>query len=174
MADDDDIVDIEDVASEPMFGDASDDAFTSGATISEIDLEQVYAEQSSVPREFGKTWEFDFGTGQFIKEGGRVATVTGKAAFAQWCMNVLHTERLTAAVYSDQIGVEFEPIVRSSEGAEIASLTIQSAVEEALAVHDRFDSISRFVMKVVSDIVYIDMTIKTTEGEVEVAGRIQR
>ena len=170
--DEEDIVDANDVAEEPMFGDASDDAFATGGLISDSDLDAMYAETTAVPRPFGKTWEFNFQTGQFIKEGGRVAEVDGRAAFAQWCMNVLHTERLTALVYSGSIGIEFEPIVRSNEGATALTSRLKVAVEQALSVHGRFDSLARFDTRVDGDTVYIDMTVTTTEGDVEVAGKL--
>jgi hypothetical protein len=159
-----------------MFGDADEtpEAEGFGSVVTDDESEAYLLDEYASVRPFGKTWEFDFSTGQFVHRGNgaMVSEVDERAAFAQWCMNVLHTERLTAVVYSDQIGVEFESLVRSAGGAEIATALLYSRVDEALRVHDRYAGIVAFEARVEGDIVHVAMTINTTEGAVDVAGSI--
>lgn len=137
---------------------------------SEADLLGEYA----ALKPFGYTWAFDFSTGQFETRGAgrQEVKVEGREAFAQWCMQVLHTERLTALVYSDQIGVEFESVVRQQGASEMASSLLLTRIEEALAVHDRYDGIEDFSALVDDDLVHIKMILNTNEGAVEVAGSV--
>lgn len=158
-----------------MFGDA-DEAPESegfGAVVSDDESEQDLLGIARV-RPFGKTWEFDFEAGEFMMRGSgsQVSVVDGKTSFAQWAMAVLHTERYSALVYSGQIGVEFESLVRSSGGAEVASALLLGRVEEALSVHDRFESIESFSASVDGDYVLINMTINTSDGAVDIEGTI--
>ncbi len=175
---DDDLIEAQDAISfgdTSMFGDADElpEDPAQLAVVLNDENEQFLDVYTSV-KDFGWTWQFDFPTGQFVRKGsgGQISTVEGKGAFAEWCMHVLHTERLTAFVYSNQIGVEFEEIVRSSAGAEIAAATLFARVEEALAVHDRFQRIEDFVASVDGSMINLTMKIITTDGPVEITGSI--
>lgn len=158
-----------------MFGDADEapeiEGF--GAVLSDDESEQDLLSTPSV-RPFGKTWEFDFEAGEFMLRGSgsQVSVVDEKASFAQWCMSVLHTERYSALVYSGQIGVEFEELVRASGGAEVASAMLLGRIEEALSVHDRYQGIEDFSATVDGDYVLVNMTVNTTDGAVDVEGTI--
>lgn len=159
-----------------MFGEADGETEIAdfAGVVTDDEIERYLLDEYASVRPFGTTFEFDFTTGQFVHKGDSdaVAMVSERDAFAQWCMNTLHTERMTAVVCSDQIGVEFESLVRSAGGAEVASALLYSRVDEALRVHDRYEGITMFEARVEGDTVYLNMTINTTEGAVDIEGTV--
>lgn len=131
------------------------------------EIETGTSEDTRLVKDFGFTWKFDYEAGEFLKQGSgnQLIKIDGREAFAEWCNNVLHIERFSSYIYSDQIGVEFAQLVREAEGAEVAASMLLSIVTEALSVHDRFDSIEDFAAGVDDNgVVQINMTIKTTDG----------
>lgn len=124
---------------------------------------------------FGYTWEFNYITGRFVTQGrsNQVAVVSERDAFAQWCMNVLSTERYTAFVYSDRIGVEFEALVQDSSSDEIAGGMLEAAIDDALSIHDRYAEITEFSSTVEGDLLNLDFTVDTDDGEIEISRSVQ-
>lgn len=176
MAADDDIIESDDIApmsAESLFGQTDDEPSADDGTeviIDPDDPSAIDTDEYLGQLPFGKTWAFDFSTGRFITKGGsnQIAEVEERDAFAQWVMATLHTERLTCFALSDQAGVEFEEIVRSSGGQTYAAALLRQNIEEALAVHDRYAGITSYSATIEGDIVHISMVIDTTEGPVEV------
>ncbi|MFC3800009.1 DUF2634 domain-containing protein [Cohnella sp. GCM10012308] len=82
---------------------------------------------------FGRSWRFDFETGEFVlTPTGRIAGAQDTDAWLEWCRKALATERYRHLVYSRLYGQEFESLIGiglsraavESEIARIASETL--------------------------------------------------
>jgi hypothetical protein len=90
----------------------------------------------------------------------------------QWCQNVLHIQKLSAAVYSGRIGIDLAEITRSQHSNILALGSIQERIEEALSVHDRFQGLRDFTASIEQDALVVSMTIDTNIGAVSFEGPI--
>jgi hypothetical protein len=90
---------------------------------------------------FGNSWRFDWATGQFIRIGQGPETTANFDSLGEWCQMAIHVARYSSPLLSDTFGME-EPDDIIGEFGEGEALTDwQSALIEALMVHDRIASI---------------------------------
>ena len=169
MAEDDDIV-IEDGSEiqegETIFGDIDPLVDLSEIEKTDEDFQEELDKQYNETFAFGDSWSFNFVTGQFNKKGDKQVEVTAEEdSFAQWCMLVLHTERGSSAIFSEDIGLETEDIISGSVPAPLVSGILEERIIEALSVHDRFQSLDDFSYdQTSSNIAVVSLSILTTEA----------
>lgn len=97
-------------------------------------------EDQTIP--FGRSWEFDFEQGRFVRAGASPIETRGFGALIQWCYMAIHTARLAhKRVFSSQFGMDVpdEPLGEFPEGEILADW--QRSLAEALLVHDRISSV---------------------------------
>lgn len=85
----------------------------------------------------GRTWQFDFEEGRFIRAGTSPAETVELGAVAQWCLMAIHSARFAHPVFSDEFGMENpdSPLGEFAVGEILADW--QRHLTEALLVHDR-------------------------------------
>ena len=157
---------------EMMFGSISESVTSSDATLTdeEIDLLQQGAiDDYNTRKEIGWTYEFDFPNRCFVKRGPSVATVTDMDSLAQWAMNVIHTNRFSALVYSDDIGIDWEGI---AHGIGAVGL-LEEQISTALLVHDRIERVRDFSAEWVGRVVLVKFVIETDSDSIEIEGSLQ-
>jgi hypothetical protein len=93
---------------------------------------------------YGKSWFFDFKTGDFVLDGqGRVVELDGHRAWAQWCVKTVLTERFSRIVYGFDYGVELDT-ARKASTREATEAEVARTVTEALTMDPRTESVSGF------------------------------
>ena len=76
---------------------------------------------------------FDSSIGDFVYDGhGRIITANGVTAWANWCENILATDRYNHDSYTDDIGIDYEEIFRISESQEEAETLLETEITDAL------------------------------------------
>lgn len=124
------------------------------------------------PQPFGRSWAFDFSTGQFIRHGAAPAETFGLETLKQWAQNALLTRRFAHLIYSDAFGLELDDDLIGSALTPITQADYTAAVVEALLVHDRIASVDDFTFThdPDEDFVVVNFTITTdADDKLEVA-----
>lgn len=76
---------------------------------------------------------FDSASGDFLLNGsGQIITADKITSYAQWCENVIATDRYNHGAYSDYIGIDYNAIF-SCRTRDEAESVIESEISEALA-----------------------------------------
>lgn len=100
------------------------------------------AEEAPVP--FGRSWVFDFETGQFVRSGTSPTPTTGFGALEQWVLMAAHAARYAHAVFSDDFGMEEpESGIGELRTAEMVS-DYEQRLREAVLLHDRITALQNF------------------------------
>lgn len=75
---------------------------------------------------------FDSKSGDFLLNGsGQIVDASEIDAYAQWCENVIATDRYNHGAYTDDIGLDYDEIF-SADSREEAEAVIESEIAEAL------------------------------------------
>lgn len=75
---------------------------------------------------------FDSKLGEFLLNGsGQIITADGVTAWQQWCENIIATDRYNHDSYTDDIGIDYEPIFQLDEQEEKES-ELETEISEAL------------------------------------------
>lgn len=157
---------------ELMFGSISESVTSSDGVLTDeqIDaLQQGAIDDYNTRKEIGWTYEFDFVERRFVKRGPSFATISEKDALAQWASNVIHTNRFSALVYSDDIGVDWEGVAKGIGGVGV----LEERISEALMVHDRIERVRDFSAEWVGRIVFVKFVIETDSDSIEIEGSLQ-
>ena len=136
------------------------------AVASALATEPDEAEVETLP--FGSSWQFDFETGLFVREGSGAQRAYGEAAIAMWCMMALSSTRFAHDVFSEAFGTEStDDLLGQAMTGEIAS-EYEARMRDALLVHDRIVAVEDFMVEFdpASDTLEIsNFTVVTDEEE---------
>lgn len=101
--------------------------------IDEIETEEEEDEDEETVIGYKIAPYFDSKSGDFILNGtGQITTADEVEAYAQWCENVVATDRYTHVAYTDDIGIDYSEIF-AAKTQEEAEIIIESEISEALA-----------------------------------------
>lgn len=101
--------------------------------------------ENDAPLAFGRSWLFDFETGQFVRDGTVPKVVFELDTLIMWMEKALRTARLVHPIYSDEYGVDKDRTAQIGQQVDDDMLNeYQDAVTEALLVHDRVVSVENF------------------------------
>lgn len=102
--------------------------------------------ENDAPIPFGRSWRFDFLTGQFVRDGTVPKIIYELDTLIIWIEKTLRTARLVHPIYSDEYGVEnaavTEPIGQQVTDDMLSEY--QDAISDALTAHDRIVSVEEF------------------------------
>jgi len=123
-------------------------------------------ETQSLKVKFGKSWQFDFDKGDFVKTPtGKVAETTGLDAYIEWCKKALLTPRYRYLIYSRNYGSEFEDLIGRGLSREAIESEIKRMATEALMVDPRTAAVENFVFEWQEAAVYFTCDITTVQGD---------
>jgi hypothetical protein len=106
--------------------------------------ELMEQQQTELAPRYGKSWLFDFKTGDFVIDGaGRVVQADGYTAWAQWCVKTVLTERFAYLAYSQNYGTEIEAALRQPSRQAVES-ELERAITEALLMDPRTEMVRDF------------------------------
>lgn len=118
---------------------------------------------------YGRSWAFDFETGQFIRHGNAPAEVADLDTLRVWIEKALRTARGAHPIYSDSYGTDYpEYGIGDQFSAEtVGSLT--DSITDTLLVHDRIEEIRdfNFTGGLDSDHLFVDFTVVVDDEELE-------
>lgn len=101
--------------------------------------------ETDAPVPLGRSWRFDFTTGQFIRDGSVPKVVYELDSLIMWIEKALRTARQAHPIYADEYGMDppYDLIGQQITGEEELS-AYQEAVEAALLYHDRIIAVEDF------------------------------
>lgn len=98
-------------------------------------------EKAVVP--IGRTWLFNFNTGNFAMSGQAPQKSTGNETenIKQWIRRALTTERYIYNIYPDWFGIELDVIISGLLTGQAAIDHIAGQIRETLIMHDRISDV---------------------------------
>jgi hypothetical protein len=131
----------------------------------ESDVEDIGLDENSpIPKE----WAWDFESNDFLFKNNKPYLVEGLEAVKIWAYKALSTERFKHEVYSWDYGSEINSLIGSGFTRAAVELEVPRLIWEALQPNPYITSINDIKINFDGDSLSIELTIKTTFGEVEV------
>ena len=116
----------------------------------------------------GRTWAFDFNTGEFeMAIGGSPKKLQDDDVriLQQWIRRALTTERLAYILYPANFGVELAPVLSGALRGPAGAIHIISTVKDALLVHDRIVSVTDVKVTEEDSTISISANVHMDRGE---------
>jgi hypothetical protein len=115
--------------------------------------------------QFGKSWKFDFETGEFVlTPTGKVIETTDNEAWLEWCKKAIHTGRYRHLAYSRNYGQEFEDLIGKNLTREAKESEIQRMATECLMTDPRTARVDNFTFQWNQDTVVFSCEIASVRG----------
>jgi len=133
-----------------------------------FDMPDLVEQQQTEPvPQYGKSWLFDFEKGDFVVDGaGRVVETDGHAAWVQWCVKSVLTERFAYLIYSTDYGAEIEQALKQPSRKTVEA-ELERVITEALLVNPRTELVKDFVFQWEGDAVKVSFTAVPVVGSPE-------
>ena len=129
--------------------------------------ELMEQQQTELAPRYGKSWLFDFKTGDFVIDGaGRVVQADGYTAWAQWCVKTVLTERFAYLAYSQNYGTEIEAALRQPSRQAVEA-ELERVITEALLVDPRTQVVRDFRFTWQGDQLQVAFTVVPAVGDPE-------
>lgn len=120
-----------------------------------------------------KTAAFDFNKGETIVDlKGRVVMAENQAAYRQWVIKCVMTERYEYLAYGPDFGVEVKAIMRANYPRDIAESELERTIREALMVDPRTVSVDNFVFEWQADSVLVKCEVESIYDQEEFTFRL--
>jgi len=127
----------------------------------EIDIEG----QEELPP-LGKSFLFDFNTGQFVKKDGKLVEVEGKEAIKVWIEKVIRTEKFRFKVYEDSdFGISIEDLFGSNFPQEFIESELKRELTEELTKHPYIESLSGWEFERKSSLLTVHFRVNLINGD---------
>lgn len=111
----------------------------------------------------GKSFLFDFETGDFVLKDGKLIPVDGVDALRIWIEKVLRTEKLRFEIYSEEYGVSLEDlIVGQNLPIKYIESEIKREVTEALLKNELITSVTDWQIKRKDSSLQISFTVNNS------------
>jgi len=133
-----------------------------------FDMPELVEQQQTEPApKYGKSWFFDFKTGDFVTDGaGRVVQTDGLTAWMHWCVKAVLTERFAYLAYGQNYGTEIEAALRQPSRQAVES-ELERAITEALLVDPRTQVVRDFRFTWEGDQLKVTFTVIPAVGNPE-------
>jgi phage baseplate assembly protein W len=132
----------------------------------EVTVTPETSETSASQVKFGRSWRFDFDTGDFVLNPiGKVATANELDAYIEWCQKALLTPRYWYPIYSRNYGSEFKDLIGRGLTSEAIESEIKRMVTETLMVDPRTAAVDNFSFTWESDTVSFICEVTMARGE---------
>jgi len=116
--------------------------------------------------ELGKSFLFDFSTGDFVVQDGKVVVADQQTAMRVWIEKILRTEKSRYSIYEGtQYGTSIEDlIIGNNYNIEFAESELRREVEEALTQHPLIIGVSNFSIERTTSGANIIFTVVLKDG----------
>ena len=114
-----------------------------------------------------KTFDFDFGNGEFVMKDGNPIILSGINALKLWIQKCIRTQLYRYSIYKDeQYGANIEDLVMGkSYNFDFAESELRREIETALLRNEDIYSMSGFSAEKVGATLKISFTLNTAYGE---------
>ena len=114
-----------------------------------------------------KTFDFDFGNGEFVMKDGNPVILSGINALKLWIQKCMRTQLYRYSIYKDkQYGANIEDLViGKSYNFDFAESELRREIETALLRNEDIYSMSGFSAEKVGATLKISFTLNTAYGE---------
>jgi len=131
-------------------------------------IAQLQPDSENEPVPIGRTWLFDFNSGEFIMSGNapKKSPNDEQIVLQQWIRRALSTERYGYIIYPDWFGIELNQVVSGTLTGQAAHDHIATQVRETLIMHDRISDVIDIVATQENGILYVSMTVLLDREEV--------
>jgi hypothetical protein len=128
----------------------------------EFKIEETSKDLSSI----GKSFQFDFKTGEFVIKDGRLIKIKEIEALKQWIKKVIRTEKFRFKIYEEiEYGVTVEDLI---VGHDYPQLFVESEIKreltESLLRHPMINSLSNWKITKNNPKVTIEFTVNLRNG----------
>lgn len=135
--------------------------------ITELEFETQDIETDLPP--LGKSFLYDFDTGDFVLRNGKMVEVYGLETLKQWILKVLKTERFRFRIYKEiPYGVTLEDLIGSSLPRAFIEAEIKREVTASLVEHTHIQDIQKWQFSREGKWMRIKFTVITVEGAFEI------
>lgn len=110
-----------------------------------------------------KEYELDFATGQLT---GKI--LESKEALKVWIYKTLLTKRYRYLIYSWDYGQDLEEIIGGGYEKGLIKSEVERRIKDCLLIHPHIKACTNFTIKLQQDQLYVDFTINTIYGEVDI------
>ena len=133
-----------------------------------FDMPELIEQQQTEPApRYGKSWLFDFKTGDFVIDGaGKVIQTDGHTAWAQWCVKTVLTERFAYLAYSQNYGTEIETALKQPSRQAVEA-ELERTITEALLMDPRTEMVRDFQFTWEGDQLRVAFTVVPAVGDPE-------
>jgi len=117
------------------------------------------------------SFDFDFSTGDFVLEDGKVKTLNGIEALKMWITKVLKTEKYRFKVYNtddvEKYGASLHEIVTSDYPMEFIKSESQREITETLLKNAEIKNVDNFKFNRDKKTLNVSFNVSTIYGTVE-------
>lgn len=133
-----------------------------------FEMPELVEEQQTEPEpEYGTSWLFDFDRGDFVVDGAkRIVQADGHAAWAQWCVMAVLTQRFAYSVYSNDYGAELDEAVQHDDRKAVEA-DVELAITETLMVDPRTKLVRDFEFRWEGDQLFVSFVAEPVIGDAE-------
>ncbi len=135
--------------------------------IAELEFEEVLEEQDE-PR-IGKSFLFDFDTGEFVFNDGKMVPIYGKDVLKQWIHKTILTAKGRFRVYIDspEYGVRIDDLVGSIYPLDFIKKEVENELTEALMQNEQIIALRDFDAEMEESKLTVRFTVDSTFEEFE-------
>lgn len=127
------------------------------------DIEGTITIENEEATTMGKSFLFDFVSGDFVTVDGKLIQITGIDAVKVWIEKVLKTEKLKFPIYAEY-GVNLLDFVNNDYPLEFIKIEIEREIEEALITNVEVMSAGNFVFTRENRILVCNFEVETIYG----------
>lgn len=119
----------------------------------------------------GKSFLFDFNTGDFVLKDGKLVEVEGIEALKIWIQKILKTEKFKFKIYetgeTNEYGVTLLDLINKGYPTYFVQAEIQREITEALLMNPEINDISNFIFARETRGLAVTFTVDSIYGSTE-------
>lgn len=137
--------------------------------IAQLEFNTENSTENNDLSETGKSFLFDFKTGDFVLKDGRLVEVTGVEAIKVWIEKVLRTEKYRYKVYEredkNEYGVVLEDLIVGNDYSHaFVEAELRREISQALTKHSMIQSLSNWSIVKNNPTLNISFKVNLTDG----------
>lgn len=115
-----------------------------------------------------KEYAWDFTNNNLILENGKPIIVTENEAIKVWIYKAFNTSRNKYQIYSEDYGIEIKSLIGQRLPGDVRDSEIKRILEECLLTNPYINSIENIVVTLDKRKLYVNITIITDFGDVNI------
>jgi hypothetical protein len=134
-----------------------------------VDITEIITKQQAIQETVPKEYAWDYDNNDFLLKDGKFQRVEGKEAIKVWIWKALNTEKGIYKAYSLGYGNDLEDLIDSGYSKSLLESEAKRLVWECISVNSHITSMENFKVDNSKDLLAINFTVITDQGEVNVS-----